>query len=142
MLLGTLTLIGFMTANLLGRGLLRASEMVLARMPIIRSLYSTLKQIFETVLKSQSPAFRDVVLVEYPRVGMWTLALVIGRAEGEIRDKLPDDILAVYIPTTPNPTSGYLVYMPKADTIKLDMSIEDCLKLIISGGLVGPKKAS
>jgi uncharacterized membrane protein len=137
-LLATLTIIGFLTANFLGQALIDFGERILARMPLIRSIYSAVKQIFETVLKDQSMAFREVILVEFPRSGMWTLGLVVSRATGEIRDKLPEDMLTVFVPTAPNPTSGYLVFMPQADAIKLDMTVEEALKIVVSGGLVTP----
>ena len=138
MLVATLTIIGFLTANLLGRTLIRLGEALVNRTPIIRSFYSAIKQIFETVLKDKSTAFREVVLLEFPRSGAWTLGLVIGRTEGEIRDKLPENLLSVFIPTSPNPTSGYLLFVPQADAIRMDMTVEDALKMIVSGGLVTP----
>ncbi len=137
-LLKGLTLIGFLTANFLGQTLIDWGERILSRMPFIRSIYSAIKQIFETVLKDQSMAFREVILVEFPRSGMWTLGLVVGRAMGEVRDKLPEDMVTVFVPTAPNPTSGYLVFMPHADAIKLDMTVEEAFKTILSGGLVTP----
>jgi uncharacterized membrane protein len=140
MLAITLTLIGFLTANFLGRSLLRVGERVLSRMPFIRSIYSAVKQIFETVLKDKSTAFREVVLLEFPRTGTWTLGLVIGRTDGEIRDKLPEDLMTVYVPTAPNPTSGYLLFVPRADAIHMEMTVEDALKMIVSGGLVSPPR--
>src|SRR5579871_1858593 len=140
MLVTGLTIIGFLTANFLGRSMIRLGEGVLGRTPIIRSIYSALKQIFETVLKDKSTAFREVVLIEFPRSGAWALGLVIGRTEGEIRDRLPEDLLSVYIPTAPNPTSGYLIFMPRADAIRLEMTVEDALKMIVSGGLVTPSR--
>jgi uncharacterized membrane protein len=133
-----LTLIGFLTANFLGRMALRAGEGVVARMPVVRSIYSAVKQIFETVLSNRTQSFSEVVLVEFPRAGMWTLGLVIGKTHGEIREKIGADMHNVYIPTTPNPTSGYLVFLPRSQMTHLDMSVEDCLKMIISGGIVTP----
>jgi uncharacterized membrane protein len=142
MLVTALTVIGFLTANFLGHSLIHLSERILGRTPIIRSLYSSIKQIFETVLKDQSTAFREVVLLEFPRSGAWTLGLVAGRAADEIRDKLPEDLVTVFVPTAPNPTSGYLIFMPRADAIHLDMSVDEALKMIVSGGLVTPKGVS
>jgi uncharacterized membrane protein len=140
MLVVALTVIGFLTANFLGRSLLAIGERILGRMPFIRSVYSAIKQIFETVLQDKSTAFREVVLLEFPRTGAWTLGLVIGRTEGEIRDKLPEDLMTVYVPTAPNPTSGYVLFVPHADAIRLEMSVEDALKMIVSGGLVTPPR--
>ncbi len=139
MLIVALSVIGFLTANFLGHALIRFGERVLAKAPIVRSIYSSVKQIFETVFRDQSGAFREVVLIEYPRTGVWTLALVAGRTDGELRDRLPEDMLTVYVPTSPNPTSGYVLFVPRADAIRVDMSVEDCLKLILSGGLAAPK---
>jgi uncharacterized membrane protein len=138
MLIVGLTLIGFLTANFLGRVIVRTGERVVARMPVVRSIYAAVKQIFETVLNSSSSSFSEVVLVEFPRRDMWTLGLVIGETHGEIQDKTADRMFNVYLPTTPNPTSGYLVFLPRSEMIHLDMSVEDCLKMIISGGIVTP----
>jgi uncharacterized membrane protein len=134
-----LTLIGFLTANFLGRMALRAGESVVARMPVVRSIYSAVKQIFETVLSNRTQSFSEVVLVEFPRQGMWALGLVIGKTHGEIREKIGEDMHNIYIPTTPNPTSGYLVFLPRSQMTHLEMTVEDCLKMIISGGIVVPE---
>lgn len=138
MLLVALTLIGFLTANFLGRVLVRWGESIVARMPVVRSLYSAVKQIFESVLGSAATSFREVVLVEYPRREMWTLGLVIGEAYGEVQVRTGQKLYNVYLPTTPNPTSGYLVFLPRDQLIALDMSVEDCMKMIVSGGIVTP----
>ena len=142
LLITAVTLIGFLTANFLGRVLIGWGERLVERMPIVRSIYGALKQIFETVLSDQTKSFQEVVLLEYPRREMWTLGFVIGETHGEIQDKTDDDMLNVYIPTTPNPTSGYLVFMPRKDLKTLNMSVEDALKLIISGGIVTPPYVS
>ncbi len=141
MLVIALMVVGFLTANLLGRSLIQWGERILTRMPVVRSIYSSLKQVFETVFRDQSGAFREVVLIEFPRSGTWTLALVAGRAEGELHAKLPEDMITVYVPTSPNPTSGYLLFVPRADTIHVDMTVEDCLKFALSGGLAVPRAA-
>lgn len=133
-----LIVIGFTTANFLGRAMIGLGERVLARTPIIRSIYSSVKQIFETVFKGQSGAFREVVLVEFPRSGSWTMALVAGRPDGELKEKLPEDMVTVYVPTSPNPTSGYLLFVPRADTIRVDMTVDECLRMVLSGGLATP----
>jgi uncharacterized membrane protein len=138
MLVIALTAIGFLTANFLGHSFIGWSERIVARAPIVRSLYSSVKQIFETMFSNRSNAFREVVLIEFPRSGSWTLALVAGRAEGELRDKLPEDMITVYVPTSPNPTSGYVLFVPRADAIHVDMNVEECLKMVISGGLAVP----
>jgi len=133
-----LTLIGAATAGVLGRIFLRASERILARMPVVRGIYSAVKQIFETVLAKQSSTFREVVLVEYPRRDLWTVAFVTARPEGEIKDLAPPDSLGIYVPTTPNPTSGFLLFVPRKDVISLAMTVEEGIKLVISGGIVTP----
>jgi uncharacterized membrane protein len=133
-----LTLVGWLTAGYVGRSLLRIGDRILQRMPLIRGLYGAMKQIFETVLSKQSNTFREVVLVEWPRRGMWTIAFVTGRAEGEIRELVDDNIVNLYVPTTPNPTSGYLVHVPRRDVLQLSMTVEEGIKFIISGGIVTP----
>jgi uncharacterized membrane protein len=133
-----LTLIGAATAGYLGRVLVRVSERILARMPVVRGLYSATKQIFQTVLSKQSTTFREVVLVEWPRREMWTVAFVTVPPEGELKDLNPPDTIGVYVPTTPNPTSGYLVYVPRKDVRPLAMTIEEGIKLVVSGGIVAP----
>ncbi len=131
-----LTLIGFLTANFLGRSLIRIGERIVERMPVIRSIYSALKQIIETILAQSSTAFRQVVLVEYPRRGMWTLAFVSAEVRGEVAGRLKEKMISIYVPTTPNPTSGYLVFVPESDVKYLDMSVEEGMKLVISVGVI------
>lgn len=131
-----LTLIGFLTANFLGRSLIRIGERIVERMPVIRSIYGALKQIIETILAQSSTAFRQVVLVEYPRRGMWTLAFVSAEVRGEVAGRLNEKMISIYVPTTPNPTSGYLVFVPEADVKYLDMSVEEGMKLVISVGVI------
>ncbi len=133
-----LTLIGAATANYVGRLFLRISERILARMPVIRGIYGAVKQIFETVLAKQSNTFREAVLVEFPRKGMWTIGFITARTEGEVRSLTGPDPVSVYVPTTPNPTSGYLVFVPRSEVIVLSMSVEEAIKLVISTGIVTP----
>jgi uncharacterized membrane protein len=133
-----LTAIGALTAGYVGRIFLRISERILARMPVIRSIYGAVKQIFETVLAKQSNTFREAVLVEFPRRGMWTIAFITARTEGEVRGLSGPDPVSVYVPTTPNPTSGYLVFVPRTDVIVLSMTVEEAIKMVISGGIVTP----
>ena len=135
-----LILIGMFAAGFLGRFFIRLGEWFLSRMPLISSMYSLLKQIFETVFSSKTQAFKKVVMLEYPRKGIWILGLVSADLKGEIEQKLPDQMVNVFIPTTPNPTSGFLIFVPKKDIIELDMSVEEAIKFIVSGGLVEPKK--
>jgi len=136
-----LTLIGWMTAGYAGRLFLRLSDRIMKRMPVIRGIYSAFKQIFETVLSKRSNTFREVVLVEWPRRGMWTVAFVTARAEGEIKSAIAPETVGLYVPTTPNPTSGYLVYVPREEIVPLAISIEDGIKLVISGGIITPETA-
>jgi uncharacterized membrane protein len=133
-----MTFIGATTAGMLGRFLLRTSERVLSRMPVIRSVYSALKQIFETVLSRQSDAFREVVLFEYPRRGSWALGFITGKTEGEIQSSTEDEVVNVFLPTTPNPTSGYLLFLPRRELVILSMTVEEGIKMVISGGIVTP----
>lgn len=135
-----LILIGWATAGVLGRFFVRVYERVLERLPVIRGLYGATKQIFQTVLSQQSNTFREVALVEWPRKEMWTIGFITGKTEGEIRDLVgaAEDVVNIYIPTTPNPTSGYLMFVPRRDIVILDMTIEEAIKFVISGGIVAP----
>lgn len=133
-----LTVLGFFAANYLGKSLIRIGEKILNRMPIVRSVYNTLKQIFETVISEDKKSFQDVVLIEYPRPGLWAIAFVSGENKGEIQSKLPHEVVNVFLPTTPNPTSGFLLFVPKKDIILLDMSPDEGAKYVISAGLVDP----
>ena len=133
-----ITFLGFMTQNYIGRRLVQIGEGILGRMPVVRSLYKGLKQIFETVISTRSNAFQTVGLIEYPRPGLWAIVFIAGDAKGEILHYL-NQTIAVFLPTTPNPTSGFLLYVKRSDVIILDMSLEDAAKLIISGGLVSPE---
>ena len=133
-----LTLIGALTAGILGRAAHALIEAILNRLPIIRSLYGAIKQIMETVLANKSAAFRECVLIEYPRKGMWTLGFITGTTRGEVQDLTEEEVINVFVPTTPNPTSGFLLFVPARDIIRLRMPIEDGLKLVVSGGIVVP----
>ena len=132
-----LTLIGFVTANFLGRMMVNLGERIVARLPVIRSFYSAVKQIFETVFSKQTQSFREVVLVEYPRKEMWALGLVIAKSAPEIQNKAPEELFSVFIPTM-SFTSGYLVFLARKDMSTLDMTVEECLKMVVSGGIVVP----
>lgn len=136
-----LVLIGFFTANFAGRTVLGLGEQFVARMPVIRSVYSGLKQIFETVLSQSGTTFQRAGLIEYPRKGLWAMVFIATHAKGETAAKLAhkDQMLSVFLPTTPNPTSGFLLFVPEKDVIELDMSVEDAAKLVISAGLVAPQ---
>ena len=129
-----LTLIGAMTAGYVGKLLLRLSERLLNRMPVVRSIYGAAKQIVETVVSNKSVAFREVVLIEYPRKGIWTIGFITGRAIDQIAGHWRGQPLVnVFVPTTPNPTSGFLLFLPEGDVQRLPMSVEEGIKLVISG---------
>ena len=133
-----LTFIGFITANFLGRQIVALGESVVDRMPVIRSVYGALKQIFETVLAQSSRSFREVVLIEYPRRGIWAVGFVTSETLGEIQNVKEDELVNVFLPTTPNPTSGFLLFVPRQDLITLHMTVEEGIKMVISGGIVTP----
>lgn len=134
----TLILVGMFAAGFLGKFFMRLGEWIVYKLPLVSSVYSLLKQVFETFLSAKTQAFNKVVLLEYPRKGIWILGLVSSETKGEVKDKLETPMLNIFIPTTPNPTSGFLIFVPKSDTIELNMSVEDGIKFIISGGLVEP----
>lgn len=133
-----ITLVGALTAGFLGRFIVRTGENIVARMPVVRSIYSASKQILETVFRDQSEAFREAVLVEYPRRDAWTIGFITGKTTGEVQERTPEEVVNVYVPTTPNPTSGFLLYVPINDIKPLDMSVEDAVKMVISVGMVTP----
>lgn len=133
-----ITLFGALAAGFIGRWLIKLGESLLNRMPVVRSIYAATKQILETVMASQSDAFRDVVLLEYPRRGIWVIGFVTGNTKGEVQAKTTENMVNIFVPTTPNPTSGFLLFCPEADLTYLDMNVEDALKLVVSGGIVTP----
>ncbi len=133
-----LGLVGYLTAGLMGRTLVQTGERLLNRMPVVRTVHGALKQIFETVLAHKSTAFRQVVLVEYPRRGIWCLGFVSGRTEGEVQNLTEDEMVNIFLPTTPNPTSGFLLFLPRRDVIPLSMTVEEGIKMVVSGGIVTP----
>jgi uncharacterized membrane protein len=133
-------LVGMFAANIMGRFFVRIGESILDRLPVVRSLYGATKQIFETVFADKADAFRDVVLVEYPRKDMWVLGFLTGTTKGEVQAKTSDEVVNVFVPTTPNPTSGFLLFVPKKDIQIMDMTIEEGIKLIVSAGIVTPDK--
>lgn len=134
-----ITMIGFLTANLVGRTVVSFGESLLDRMPLVRSLYKGLKQIFQTVLAEQSGSFKQAGLIEYPRLGLWSIVFLATETRGEVDHRLPGhDTISVFLPTTPNPTSGFLLFVPRTDVIILDMSVEEAAKMVISAGLVSP----
>ena len=134
-----LTFIGFLTAGIIGRYIIKLGERIIARLPIIRSVYGALKQIFESVLKTSSKSFREVVLIEYPRKGIWAIGFITGDTKGEVQESSKDELVNVFLPTTPNPTSGFLLFVPRKDLRVLNMNVEEGIKMVISGGIVTPK---
>ena len=133
-----ITVIGAVAAGFLGRWIIKLGESILNRMPVVRSIYGASKQILETVISTQSDAFREVVLVEYPRRGLWVIGFVTGGTKAEVARRIDIDMVNVFVPTTPNPTSGFLLFCPREDVIFMDMSVEDAVKLVVSGGIVTP----
>ncbi|WP_343068640.1 DUF502 domain-containing protein [Kaustia mangrovi] len=134
-----ITLIGALAANLFGRTIISYWEHFLNRMPVVRNVYKALKQIFQTALSQSQSSFRQVGVIQYPRKGLYALVFISRDAHGEIVDRSADgELVSVFLPTTPNPTSGFLLFVPKRDIAVLDMSVEDAAKLIISAGLVLP----
>lgn len=131
-------LIGLMARNIVGRWLLDLGERILQGIPLAGAIYKTLKQLLETILKDSSSKFRRVVLVEYPRPGVWSLGFVTGVVSGEFQAHFPSSMLSVFIPTTPNPTTGWYAVVPEEAVINLAMPIEDAFKVVISGGIVSP----
>ena len=135
-----LTLLGALTTNFFGKSVIGYGERLVDRLPIIRNIYGTLKQIFQTIASKSSNNFQRVVMLEYPKDGSWAIAFVTTEAKGEIAEKHNNEMLCVFLPTTPNPTSGFLLFVPKDKVIELDMTVESAAKLIISAGLVMPDK--
>lgn len=132
--------VGWIGKGIMGRSLLRFGERLVDRMPVVRSVYNGVKQIAETVFSQRDTSFDKACMIEYPRKGIWAIAFVSTNAKGEVKAKLSDgeDIATVFLPTTPNPTSGFLLFLPRRDIKELDMTVEDAAKLVISAGLVYP----
>src|SRR5690349_22054013 len=137
MLLGLL-LTGVFATNIFGQWWLRQGHRLLNKIPIVKSIYSSVKQVSDTLFSSSGNAFRQAVLVEYPRQGSWTIAFVTGKPGGEAAHHLQGDYVSVYVPTTPNPTSGFFLMLPRSDVIVLAMSVDEALKYVISMGVVAP----
>ena len=129
---------GLLTANIIGQKLVSFWEGVLWRIPVVKSIYWGIKQVSDTIFSSQGEAFRKALLVQYPREGSWTIAFMTGQPGGDVINHLEGEYISVYVPTTPNPTSGFFLMMPKSDVIELDMSVDEALKYIISMGVVPP----
>jgi|AGTN01.2.fsa_nt_gi Uncharacterized conserved protein len=133
-----LTLIGALTAGFAGRLLVRLYDAVMERMPVLRGIYSAVKQIFETMLAQKANAFREVVLIEYPRRGAWALGFITGTTSGEVRERFAEEMVNVFVPTTPNPTSGFLLFLPRSQVHVLEMNVEDGIKMVVSTGIIIP----
>ena len=134
-----LTILGAVTTNLLGRSVVRGADRLLSSVPIVRNVYAAFKQLVEVLTNNQQSSYDRVVMVEYPKVGSWCIGFVSTNAQGEIAHRLSPEFVGVFVPTTPNPTSGFLIYVKETECIEMDMSIEDGAKMILSAGLVVPE---
>jgi uncharacterized membrane protein len=136
-----LTLLAFLTANLLGRSLIRAGEAILHRMPIVRSIYRGMKQVFEAVFAEEGASFRKVGLIEFPVKGTWSLVFLSTPPSGELAERLPgdDQQVSVFLPCAPNPTTGFFFYLPRKNVIEIGMSVDDAAKLVMSAGVIQPQ---
>lgn len=137
-LLALLVATGVFATNIFGQWWVRQWDRLMHQIPIVKSIYSSVKQVSDTLFSSSGNAFREAVLVQYPRPGAWTIAFVTGKPGGEVATKLPADMLSVYVPTTPNPTSGFFLMLPRAEVVELAMSVDQALKYVISMGVVVP----
>ena len=133
-------IIGFITTGLLGRVFSSFIEKVLSKMPVLRNIYSGLKQLFEAILAKKSNSFREVVLLEYPRKGISAMGFLTGETKGEVNRKTKNQMANIFLPTTPNPTSGFLLFVPKKDILRLTMTVEEGIKMIISAGMLTPSE--
>ena len=129
---------GILTRNFIGQRLLKGWDGILRRIPIVRSIYSGVKQVSDTLFSDTGQAFRKALLIEFPSPGSYTIAFMTGTPSGEISERIPGELVSVYVPTTPNPTSGYFLLLPRQKTQELDMSVDEALKYIVSMGVVGP----
>jgi uncharacterized membrane protein len=130
---------GLLTRNFIGKKLVYVWELLLTRIPIVSSIYSSVKQVSDTLFSSSGNAFRKAMLVQYPRQGSWTIAFLTGAPGGDVKNHLVGDYISVYVPTTPNPTSGFFLMMPRSEAIELDMTVDEALKYIVSMGVVAPE---
>lgn len=138
-LIVSMIVIGMFAAGFVGRFFIRLGDWIVKKMPVVSTVYSLLKQVFETFLSNKNQAFSQVVLLEYPRKGIWILGFVSTETGGEVKKIMNKEMLNVFIPTTPNPTSGFLIFVPKEDVVFLQMTVEEGLKFVISGGIVTPE---
>jgi len=137
-----LLLTGVFAANIVGQWWLRQWDRLMGKIPIVKSIYNSVKQVSDTLFSTDGNAFREAVLVQYPRQGSWTIAFVTGKPGGEVAAHLPGEYVSVYVPTTPNPTSGFFLMMPRADVHQLKMSVDEALKYVISMGVVAPPEVA
>ena len=134
-----LTLLGAIATNLIGRSVISVSDRLLSRLPIVRSLYSAFKQLVEVFANNNTDQFSECVLIEYPKKGTWCLGFLSSPAKGEVKSALGPNFIGVFVPTTPNPTSGFLMYVESSEVVRLDMTVEEGAKMILSAGLVVPE---
>lgn len=132
-------IVGWLTKNYLGRVIVRWSEYVVERVPVINKIYIAIKQVMETIMASKSDAFKEVIMFEYPRKGMWVLGFLTGVTKGEVQELTDTEVVNVFLPTTPNPTSGFLLFVPKKDITFMKMTVEEGIKMIVSGGIITPQ---
>ena len=137
--LAILLIVGAVTSNFIGKRLVMLGDAIVTRIPVVRSIYSSVKQVSDTLFSESGNAFRTAVLIEWPKPGVWTIAFVTGTPGGDVTNHLVGDYVSVYVPTTPNPTGGYFVMLRKSDCIELKMSVDDALKYVVSMGVVAPK---
>lgn len=135
---GAITLLGWFASGFIGRVVAQIEEWIVSRIPVVRSVYGATKQVVESVLAQKSGAFREVALFEYPRRGVWSIGFLTGTTAGEVQHRTQEETVNVFLPTTPNPTSGYLLFVPRGDLIILDMTVEEGIKMVVSGGIVTP----
>ncbi|ACT51690.1 MULTISPECIES: DUF502 domain-containing protein [Methylovorus] len=133
---------GLVATNFFGKQLIALWENLLGRVPVVKSIYNSVKQVSDTLFSDSGNAFRKALLVQYPREGSWTVAFLTGQPGGDVSNHLKGDYVSVYVPTTPNPTSGFFLMMPREDVVELDMSVDEALKYIISMGVVAPADKS
>jgi len=135
-----LTLLGFLTANLVGKSLLNLGEVALSRMPVVRGIYKGTKQVFETIFSANGTSFRTVGLVQFPVKGTWSIVFISSPAGVQMQEQLPDagEYVGVFLPCTPNPTTGFFFYLPRREVIELAMSVDDAAKLVMSAGVIQP----
>lgn len=131
--------LGTLAGNVLGRQLIAMLERLLMQIPVVRGIYSATRQFLQTFSGDKTKAFSKVVLFQYPREGLWTMGLLTGETRGEVQNETPEDVVSVFVPTTPNPTSGWLIFVPINDLQELTMSVDDAFKMIISGGILTPE---